>query len=165
MKIIKKLLFPLLLVATCCTVYFWQNSVASLPYLPYNCIVPLGVMTPLLLILTFFTTLVLEKQSESSKPVLRSFISTGAMFVPVIATLVFFLSFVSYRFSEAVLPVIVLPNWPTGIATAIITALCIIHLTGLLICRLVRQKYGIKQIIPAVAGWIILNICLFFVTI
>ena len=55
MKTVKNLLFPLLLTVTCCVVYFWQNSVASLPYLPFNCIVPLGVLTPSLLILTFFT--------------------------------------------------------------------------------------------------------------
>ena len=165
MKSIKKLLFPVLLVATCCVVYFWQNSVASLPYLPYNCIVPLGILTPSLLILTFLTTLALEKQCGASKPVLCSFLSTAAMLLPVIATLVFFLSFVSYRFSEAVLPVIVLPNWPTGIVTAVITALCVIHLTGLLIARFIKQKYGPKQIIPASAGWILLNFCLFLITI
>ncbi len=165
MKSIKTLLFPVLLTATCCVVYFWQNSVASLPYLPYNCIVPLGILTPSLLILTFITTLSTEKESGASKPVLHSFISLAAMFLPVLATLVFFLSFVSYRFSEAVLPVIVLPNWPTGIVTAIITALCIIHLTGLLISRFVKMKYGPKQIIPAFACWILLNACLFLITI
>lgn len=164
MKSIKKLLFPLLLVATCCVIYFWQNSVASLPYLPFNCIVPLAVMTPSILILTFLTSLVLLKQSETPKPVLRSFVSTAAMLLPVLATLVFFLSFVSYRFA-GVLPVLVLPNWPTGIVTAIITAFCVIHLTGLLICRFIKQKYTLKCIIPAAAGWIILNICLFFITI
>ena len=121
MKSIKKLYFHILLVATCCVIYFWQNSVASLPYLPFNCIVPLAVMTPSILILTFLTSLVLLKQSETPKPVLRSFVSTAAMLLPVLATLVFFLSFVSYRFA-GVLPVLVLPNWPTGIVTAIITA-------------------------------------------
>ncbi len=164
MKSLKKLLFPVLLGATCCVVHFWQNSVASLPYLPFNCIVPLGVMTPLLLILTFFTTLVLLKQSKTNHPVRRSFVSMAGMLVPVIATLVFFLSFVSYRFA-GILPVLVLPNWPTGIVTAIITALCVIHLSGLLICRFIKQKYTTKQIIPAAVGWIILNICLFFITV
>ena len=164
MKTVKNLLFPLLLTVTCCVVYFWQNSVASLPYLPFNCIVPLGVLTPSLLILTFFTTFVMLKQSATQKPVLRSLAGTAGMFVPVIMTLVFFLSFVSYRFA-GVLPVLVLPNWPTGIVTAIITALCVIHLTGLLICRFIKQKYTAKQIVPAAAGWIILNFCLFMVTI
>ncbi len=164
MKTIRKLLFPLLLTAACCVVWFWQNAVASLPYLPNNCIVPLGVMTPALLILTFLATLVLEKQSGTSKPVLHSFISTAAMLLPMIMTGVFFLSFVSYRYA-GVLPVIVLPNWQTGIVTAIITAVCVAHLTGLLICRFVKQKYTAKQIVPAAAGWIILNICLFLVTI
>ena len=164
MKIIRKLLFPLLLIVACCVVYFWQNAVASLPYLPNNCIVPLGIMTPVLLILSFFTTFVMEKQSGTSKPVLRSLLSTAAMLLPIAATAVFFLSFVSYRYA-GILPVIVLPNWPTGIVTAIITALCIMHLTGLLISRFVKQQYKSKQIIPAAVGWIILNICLFFVTI
>jgi hypothetical protein len=121
-------------------------------------------MTPALLILTFFTTLALEKQSGSSKPVLHSFVSTGAMLLPLLATGVFFLSFVSYRYA-GVLPVLVLPNWPTGIVTMIITALCILHLTGLLICRFIKQKYGCRQIVPAAVGWIVLNVCLFFVTI
>ncbi|MBR6005180.1 MAG: hypothetical protein IK063_03020 [Clostridia bacterium] len=164
MKTLKKLLFPFFLVLTCGVVWFWQHSVASLPYLPYNCIVPLGIMTPSLIVLTFITSLILLKQSETAKPVLRTFLSTAAMFVPVIATAVFFLSFVSYRFSEAVLPVLVLPNWPTGIATLIITALCIIHLTGLLAYRLAKKKAGLKYNIAAAAGWIVLNVGLFLIT-
>ena len=164
MKTVKKLLFPLLLTAACCVVWFWQNAVASLPYLPYNCIVPLAVMTPGLLILTFLTTLVTEKQSETAKPVLHAFISTAAMLLPLVATGVFYLSFVSYRYA-GILPVLVLPNWPTGIVTAIITLLCVLHLTGLMISRFVKRKYGWKQIVPACVGWILLNVCLFFVTI
>lgn len=164
MKRIRKLLFPLLLTAACCVVWFWQNAVASLPYLPNNCIVPLGIMTPALLALTVLSTLVLEKESKTSKPVLRSLIAAAAMLLPIVATGVFFLSFVSYRYA-GILPVLVLPNWPTGIVTAILTALCVLHLTGLLICRFVKQEYGPTQIIPAAAGWIVMNICLFFVTI
>ena len=164
MKTIRKLLFPLLLTAACCVVWFWQNAVASLPYLPNNCIVPLGILTPVLLILTFFATFVTEKQSKSSNPVQHSLLSTAGMLLPVIATAVFFLSFVSYRFA-GILPVIVLPNWPTGIVTAVMAVLCILHLTGLLVCRCVRQKYGFRRIIPVFASWIILNICLFLVTI
>ena len=164
MKTVKKLLFPILLIASCCVVWFWQNSVASLPYLPNHCIVPLGIMTPALLILTFCTTLVLEKQSKTSKPVLHAFLSTAAMLLPIAATGVFYLSFVSYRYA-GILPVLVLPNWPTGIVTAIITVLCILHMTGLLICRFVKQKYGAKQILPASIGWIVLNVCLFLITI
>lgn len=164
MKTIRKLLFPLLLTAVCCVVWFWQNAVASLPYLPNNCIVPLGILTPVLLILTFFATFVTEKQSKSSKPVLHSLLSTAGMLLPVIATAVFFLSFVSYRYA-GILPVIVLPNWPTGIVTAVIAALCIVHLTGLLIVRFIKLKYTPGQIVPAAAGWIVLNVCLFLVTI
>ena len=164
MKTVRKLLFPLLLIAACIVVWFWQNAVASLPYLPNNCIVPLGVMTPALLVLFFFTTFVMEKQSGASRPVLRSAISTAAFLLPLVATAVFFLSFVSYRYA-GILPVLVLPNWPTGIVTAILAALCILHLTGLLICRFIKQKYGLRQIIPASVGWIVLNVCLFLVTI
>ena len=164
MKTVKKLLFPLLLTAACCVVWFWQNAVASLPYLPYNCIVPLAVMTPGLLILTFLTTLVTEKQSETAKPVLHAFISTAAMLLPLVATGVFYLSFVSYRYA-GILPVLVLPNWPTGVVTLIITVLCVLHLTGLLLCRFIKQKYTSKQIIPATVGWVVLNACLFLVTI
>lgn len=164
MKTVRKLLFPLLLTAAVCVVWFWQNAVASLPYLPNNCIVPLAVMTPTLLILVFLTTFATEKQSGTSKPVLRSCISTAAMLLPLAATGVFFLSFVSYRYA-GILPVLVLPNWPTGIVTLIITALCVLHLTGLLISRFIRQKYSFKRIIPAAVGWIVLNLCLFFVTI
>ncbi|MCR5150492.1 MAG: hypothetical protein K6B52_04650 [Clostridiales bacterium] len=164
MKTVKNLLFPLLLTGTCCVVYFWQNSVASLPYLPFNCIVPLAILTPLLLVLTFLTTFVMLRQNETSKPVKKSIISTLGMFVPVVMTLVFYLSFVSYRFA-GILPVIVLPNWPTGIVTAIIAAMCIIHLTGLLICRFIKQKFGAKQIVASSIGWAILNLCLFLATV
>lgn len=164
MKTVKNILFPLLITGTCCVVHFWQNSVASLPYLPFNCIVPLAVLTPSLLILTFLTTFIILKQCKTSKPVKKSIISTLGMFVPVLMTLVFYLSFVSYRFA-GILPVIVLPNWPTGIVTAIITAMCIIHLTGLLICRLKKQKYSAKQIVVSSIGWAVLNLCLFLVTV
>lgn len=164
MKTIRKCLFPILLVAACCVLWFWQNAVASLPYLPNNCIVPLGIMTPTVIILVFLTTFVMEKQSDTSKPAVRSIISTAVFLLPIVATGIFFLSFVSYRYA-GILPVIVLPNWPTGIMTAIFAALCVMHLTGLLICRFVKQKYGTKQIIPAAVAWIVLNTCLFFVTI
>ena len=164
MKSIRKLLFPLLLIAACCVVWFWQNAVASLPYLPYNCIVPLGIMTPSLLVLTFLTALVMEKQSNTPKPVLHALSAAATMLLPILATGIFFLSFVSYRFA-GILPVLVLPNWPTGIVTAIISVLCVLHLTGLLICRFGKQKYRIKQIIPASAGWIVLNVCMFLITI
>ncbi|MBR2732247.1 MAG: hypothetical protein IKD72_09740 [Clostridia bacterium] len=164
MKQLKKLLFPFLLVAACCVVHFWQNAVASLPYLPFNCIVPLGILTPLLLILTFFATYVMLRQSGTARPVLRAFLGVAGMLVPVLMTLVFFLSFVSYRFAGK-LPVLVLPNWPTGIVTAILAGLCILHLTGLLICRCKKQQYGVRQVLPIFAGWIVLNVCLFLMTI
>lgn len=164
MKIVKKLLFPLLLILTCGVVHYWQHAVASLPYLPYNCIVPLGVMTPALPVLTFLTTFVLLKQSKTPKSVSRSFLSVAAMFVPLLMTAVFFLSFLTYRYAAAMPPLLVLPNWPTGNVMMIITALCVLHLTGLLIYRFVKQKYTAKQIIPAAIGWLLLNCCLFLIT-
>ena len=165
MKKSNTLLFPLLLVATCCVVHFWQHNVANLPYLPLNWIVPLVVLTPMLPVLTFFTTLVLLRQGETPKPVLRSFISAGAMFALLLATAVFFLSFLTYRFAAALPPLLVLPDWPTGTVIMIIAALCIVHLTGLLIYRLVTQKCKPARVIAAAAGWIALNFCLFLITI
>jgi len=163
MKTVKKLLFPLLLILTCGAVYFWQHAIASLPYLPKNGILPLGILTPALLILTFLTTLVLLRQSETPKAVSRSFLSTAAFLAVFLATGVYFLSFLTYRFAAA-LPVLVLPDWPTGIVTMVITALCVLHLTGLLLCRFMKQKAAVKQIVPAVIGWVFLNACLFLIT-
>ena len=165
MKTIKKLIFPLLLTLTCCVVYFWQHNVANLPYLPLNWVVPLVVLTVSLLILTFFTSFVMLKQGKIKRPVLRSFLSTGAMLAILLATAVYFLSFLTYRFAAAMPPLPKLPDWPTGISVMVIAALCIIHLTGLLISRLKTEKAGLKRVIGTAAGWIILNVCLFFVTI
>ena len=164
MKKANKLLFPLLLIAACVVIHFWQHGVASLPYLPKNWIVRLITLTPALPVLTFLTTLVLLKQSETPRPVLRSWLSTGAMMVPVLALAVFFLSYLTYRFAAALPPLLVLPDWPSGIVTMIITVLCLLHLTGLLICRFVKQKAGLRQILPAALGWLVLNGCLFLVT-
>ena len=165
MKTLRKAAFPVLLILTCGVVHYWQHAVASLPYLPYNCIVPLGVLTPALPVLTFLTSFVLLRQSETPKPVARSFLSVAAMFVPLLMTAVFFLSFLTYRYAAAMPPLLVLPNWPTGNVMLIITALCVLHLTGLLICRFVKQKYTAGQIIPAAIGWLALNGCLFLLTV
>ncbi len=163
MKALKKSAFPILLVLTCCTVHFWQHAVASLPYLPNNGIIPLGILTPTLLVLTFLTTYVMLRQSRTARPVRRSLLSAAGMLVPVLATGVFYLSYLTYRYA-AVLPVfIVLPDWPTGIVTMIITLSCLVHLTALLICRFVKQKTGAGGVIAA-AGWLMLNGLLFLVT-
>lgn len=164
MKKSNKLIFPLLLVATCCVVHFWQHNVANLPYLPLNWIVPLAVSTPLLPVLTFFTTLVMLKQAEVKRPVARSFISAGAMLALLIATAVYFLSYLTYRYAAALPPLLRLPDWPSGTVIMIVTALCVLHLTGLLIYRLVTQKAGAKRAIAAAASWVMLNGCLFLVT-
>ena len=57
MKTVKQFAFPALLVLACCTVWFWQHALASLPYLPMNEVVPLAVLTPLLLGFTWFALL------------------------------------------------------------------------------------------------------------
>ncbi|MCR5041212.1 MAG: hypothetical protein K6C36_03805 [Clostridia bacterium] len=164
MKAVKKSAFPILLVLTCFTVHFWQHAVASLPYLPNNGIIPLSVLTPTLLVLTFLTTYVMLRQSRTARPVRRSLLSAAGMLVPVLATGVFFLSYLTYRYA-AVLPVfIVLPDWPTGIVTMIITLSCLVHLTALLICRFIKQKTGAGVVIAAAVGWLLLNCLLFLVT-
>lgn len=163
-QFLKKAAFPCLLICACVTVWFWQHAAASLPYLPLNGVVPLGIMTPALPVLAFFTALVMLKQSASPRPVLRAFLAALAMLAPILGLGVFFLSYLSYRFA-AVLPVPVLPDWPTGIVTLVIAVLCVLHLTGLLVFRLVKQKAGAKRAIPAAAGWLLLNACLFLITI
>lgn len=164
MKTVKKSLYPFLLVLTCCVVWYWQHFVASLPYLPLNCVLPLGIMTPLLLILTFLTSFVMFRQGEAKRPALRAVLCVAGMFVPLLATTVFFLSFLTYRFA-AYLPVPVLPDWPTGIVTVVIASACIIHLTALLICRFRLQKTPAKVLIPSIIGWMFLNTILFLVTV
>ncbi len=165
MKTLRKPLFPVLLILTCVTVYFWQNALASLTYLPYNCVAPLGVTTPAILVLTFLTAFTLLRQSGKSRPVLKSLLGAFVMLLTILSAGVCFLSYLSYRFA-AVLPVfIVLPDWPTGIVSMVAAILCIVQLTALLICRLVWKKRNIKCVTGAAIGWILLNACLFLITI
>ena len=163
MKTIRKAAFPFLLILFACAIHFWQHALASLPYLPLNGIVPLGILTPALLILAFFTTFALLRQTQTPKPVRRGLLSAAAMLLPILASGMFFLSYVSYRFA-GVLPVPVLPDWPTGIVCMIVTAVCVAHPTGLLICAFAKQKTAPKRAIPAAAGWLLLNACLFLIT-
>ena len=163
MKTTKRLIFPVLLTLVCCVVHGWQHAVAGLPYLPYNEIVPLAVLTPLLLILTFFTTFVLLKQSGSRRPVSGSFLSTAAMLLPIGVTATTFLSYCARRFA-GILPVLILPDFPGGVVTMIVTALCVAHLTGLFICRLVKEKAGPVRVVFSTLGWLLLNAVLFFIT-
>ena len=163
MKTVKKLIFPILLALTCGVVHFWQNAAASLTYLPMNEVVPLGILTPALLVLTFFTTFALLKHCKTDKPVRRSLLSTAAMLAIVLAVGIYFLSYLSYRFA-AVLPVPVLPDWPSGTVAMIVTFLCIAHLTGLLIYWFVKRKMPKKRVIAAAVCWFLLNACLFLVT-
>ncbi len=158
-----KAAFPVLLVLFCFVVHFWQHAVASLPYLPLNGVAPLGVLTPSLLVLAFFTTLVLLKQCKTPKPVLRAFLSAAAMLAVILVTGVFLLSYLTYRFA-APLPVLQLPDWPTGIGVMIVTAVCIAYLTALLVYRFVKRKTEKKRVIAASVCWFLLNACLFLIT-
>ena len=163
MKTIKKAASPLLLLLGCFALWFWQHAVASLPYLPLNGVVPLGVLTPALLVLTFLAAFAMLRQSGTKRPVLRSLLWTGAMLLPILATGVYFLSYLSYRFA-AVLPVPVLPDWPTGITTMIIAFVCAAVLTALMIRGLAIRKAEPKLAVPAVIDWLLLNCCLFLIT-
>lgn len=164
MKTLRKCAFPALLIASAFVVHYWQHAIASLPYLPMNCVVPLAVLTPALLLLTFLTALAMLKTAKTAKPVRRALLALAAMFALVLATGVYFLSFLTYRFAAVMPPVPVLPDWPTGIVTMIITFLCLGVLTGLLVSYFVKRKTPAKYAIPAAIGWVLLNACLFLVT-
>ena len=159
MKTVKRYAFPVFLILSCGTVWFWQHALDSLPYLPNNEVVPLAVMTPLLLAFTFFASFALLKTCGTPRPVLRAVCSTAAMLALVLAAGVFFLSFLTYRFA-APLSVLQLPDWPVGVVMLIVAALCAAHLTGLLICGFVKKNTPGKRVIPALLGWFLLNFCL-----
>ena len=164
MKTVKRYAFPVLLILSCGTVWFWQHALASLPYLPNNEVVPLAVMTPLLLAFTSFASFALLKTCGTPRPVLRSLLSTAAMLALVLAAGVFFLSFLTYRFA-APLPVLRLPDWPVGVVMCIVAALCAAHLTGLLLYGLIKKKTPVRRFVPALLGWFLLNFCLALLTV
>ena len=162
---IKKAAFPVLLVLTCVTLHFWQHAASSLPYMPMNGLVPLATLSPALFALTFLTTFVLLRQSGTPKPVLRALLSTAVMLAVVLILGVIYVGFLSHRFAAILPPIPPLPDWPTGIATVITTVLLVLHLTGLLIYRFKKQKTSVKRAVLASAGWLILNLCLFLITV
>ena len=163
MKRINQILFPILLIVDCFIVHYWQHGIASLPYLPKNQIVPLAVWTPLLLIATYFAAFTLLKGTNAKKPALRAMFALLAMPVPVIIAGMVFLSYAARRYA-GILPVLVLPDLPGGIMTMIVTALCIAHLTGLLVYSFVKQKPSTKRIVLSSVGWALLNLLLWLVT-
>ena len=163
MKSKSRFLFPVLLVLTCTAVYAWQHFFAGLTYLPNNVILPVAVLTPVLLILTFFTTLSLMKLTGTGRPVLRSFAGTAAMLVPVLVAGVHMLNYAARRFA-GILPVKVLPEFPGGIILLTATLLGVLHLTVLLAIRLKKTGAGAKHVALSAAGWIILNVCLLVLT-
>lgn len=164
MRTVKRYAFPVLLILSCGTVWFWQHALASLPYLPNNEVVPLAVMTPLLLAFTFFASFALLKTCGMPRPVLRAVCSTAAMLALVLAAGVFFLSFLTYRFA-APLPVLQLPDWPVGVVMLIVATLCVSHLTGLLLYGLIKKKTPVRRFVPALLGWFLLNFCLALLTV
>lgn len=164
MKTVKRYAFPVLLILSCGTVWFWQHALDSLPYLPNNEVVPLAVMTPLLLAFTFFASFALLKTCGTPRPVLRAVCSTAAMLALVLAAGVFFLSFLTYRFA-APLPVLRLPDWPVGVVICIVAVLCVSHFTGILLYGLIKKKTPVRRFVPALLGWFLLNFCLALLTV
>ena len=165
MKKLQKYFFPLLLIASCCVVYCWQHGLPGLilPYLPNKEPLSLGLLSPALLILTFLTTFVLLKQSGAKKPVVGAIISTAAMLLPVLLAGLYFLNYAAHRYA-GVLPVLTFPELPMGYAVMVITTLCVLHLTGLLIARFVKQKTKPGLIVLSTIGWVLLNCFLFILT-
>ena len=159
MKIIKKTLFPVLLILTCISVYFWQHYFALLTYLPNNVITPIAVLTPAVLILTFFTTFTLMKQTERNRPVLRSFGSTAVILLFLLIAGRHMLNLAARRFA-GIMPVLVLPEFPTGHIMMIVTILCVVHLSVLLAIRLRSEEAGALHKVLSVIGWFLLNIFL-----
>lgn len=165
MKKLQKYFFPFFLVAACVVVYCWQHGLPGLilPYLPNKEPLSLGLLTPALLILTFLATFVMQKQSGAKKPVVGAVISTAAMLIPVLLAGLYFLNYAAHRYA-GVLPVVTFPELPMGYAVMAITALCVLHLTGLLICRFVKQKTKPGLIVLSTIGWVLLNCVLFILT-
>ena len=163
MNRLRSLLFPTLLILSCCVVYSWQHVLTSLTYLPGNGIVPLALLTPSLLIAAFFTTFTLLKQSKTPRPIALSIVSTGAMLLPILVAGIIYLNYAAHRYA-GILPVLfIFPDIPIDIAAQIITALCIAHLTALLICRFVKEKTKPALLILSVIGWILFNFVLFLI--
>ena len=163
MKSKSRFLFPVLLVLTCTAVYAWQHFFAGLTYLPNNVILPVAVLTPVLLILTFLTTLSLMKLTETERPVMRSFAAAAAMLVPVLVAGIHMLNYAARRFA-GILPVKVLPEFPGGIILLTATMLGVIHLTVLLAIRLKKSDAGVECVALSSVGWILMNVCLLLIT-
>lgn len=159
-----RFVFTILLVMTCCVVYFWQHFVTNLIYLPKSWIVTLAILTPALLALTFFTTYALMYDTRTRKPILRSCISTAAMLLPILIAGLHLLNYAACRYA-GVLPVYPWFDLPVGIVMNAVSALLIVHLTALLICRLIKTKAKALRIILSSIGWIALNGCLWLITV
>ena len=163
MKTIKRILFPVFLIFTCISVYLWQHYFALLTYLPNNVITPIVVLTPSVLIFTFFTTFTLMKQTEKRRPVLRSFGSTAVMLLFLLIAGRHMLNLAARRFA-GIMPVMVLPEFPTGYIMMAVTFLCVIHLTVLLAIRLKSEETLTSHRVLSVLGWLLLNAFLLITT-
>ena len=159
---IKKLrpyLFALFLVLSCCAVHGWHHVTVSLFYLPNNEIVPLSILTPFIL-----ATYTLQKDSGARRPVATALISTAAMLFLLLAGGLHLINYAARRYA-GVMP---FPTWqelPTGMVMLSVAALSVLHLTGLLICRFVKKKAKATPIVLSSIGWLLINICLFFITV
>lgn len=164
---IKKLrpyLFAFFLVLSCCAVHGWHHVTVSLFYLPNNVIVPLSILTPLLLATTYLATYTLQKDSGARRPVAAALISTAAMLFLLLAGGLHLINYAARRYA-GVMP---FPTWqelPTGIVMLSVAALSVLHLTGLLICRFVKKKAKATPIVLSSIGWLLINFCLFFITV
>ena len=99
MNNIRKWFFPILLVATCCVVHWWQHYVAGLPYLPKNGILPLAILTPAMLLLYWLTTYAMLKEMNTDRAGIRSIISLAVVFVPIAVAAACFLSYCARRYA------------------------------------------------------------------
>ena len=165
MKKFGKACFPILLILTCCAAYGWQHALAGLPYLPKNEIVPLAILTPLLLVLTFLTTYVMLQQSDTEKPIGRSILSAAAMLVPVATGGVGFLNYAAHRYAGQLPILFLLPDSPVGNVMIAVIAMFFVHLTAILGCRLIKSRANIIRVVLSVIGWTLLNAVLFLLTI
>ena len=166
MKRVKVWLFPFFLILACISLHYMQHSIVNLtmPYLPNNEIVSLLILAPTLLVSTFLTTFICLKQSKTKRPIARSLVSVAVMLLLILIAALIFLSYAARRYA-GYLPVPVLPDLPLGMTTMTIAALGIIHLSALLICRLVKNKSAFAHAFLSVVGWVLLNGCLYFLTI
>lgn len=103
------------------------------------------------------------KQTEKRRPVLRSFESTAVMLLFLLIAGRHMLNLAARRFA-GIMPVMVLPEFPTGYIMMAVTFLCVIHLSTLLAIKLKNEKSGTVCKFLSVLGWLLLNAFLLITT-